>query len=52
MKIKAPRVPIVDEKGVLTRDGLAFINSLEDRISDLEALIQVLTRPLDSVKVP
>lgn len=57
MKIRAPRVPFVKvarntedrggamDDGTLSRDGLAFLNSLEDRIADLEALVQIALRP-------
>lgn len=47
--IRAPRVAFVDNDRVLTRDGLAFLNSLaEERIADLEGLVQILLRMLNS----
>lgn len=56
MKIRAPRVafvnvpsaPDVKDAGVLSRDGLAFLNSLEERIADLEALVQIALRQTNS----
>lgn len=59
-KIRAPRVPFVSvpsdpqarEAGVLTRDGLAFLNSLEERIADLEALVQIALREPEIEKSP
>lgn len=60
MKIKTPRVPFVNmsavsdggvrarEAGVLTRDGLAFLNSLDERIANLEALVHILSRQRNS----
>lgn len=52
MTIKASRVPFVDNQGSLTRDGLALLNSLEARISDLETLVQILLRALNSEAHP
>lgn len=60
-KIRAPRVAFVNvpasdpsakTTGVLTRDGLAFLNSLEERIADLEALVQIALRQRESEHSP